>query len=105
NIKIEIPIVVNVPESCADAPARVCDTRFGGDLLKLAVPEIVKQVVGTVTGNINILPAVIIVIGRRHTHSPAPGLDSGSLGDVLEMAMPISPETSANDIATLLKPC
>src|SRR5207245_8441166 len=53
--------------------------------------------------NIDILPAIIIIIRHGDTHSPASGLDPRNFRDVLEMTMPISPEKRTHHIATLLE--
>ena len=71
------------------------------NFLKLAVAEITKKVVGSITSNINIFPAIVVIVCHGNAHSPAACRETRSLSHILEMTPSIAPIKSTNDIPSL----
>ena len=63
------------------------DASFFRHIFKLAVAQIVIERVAAVAGDVNILQAVVVVIGHGDAHAPALAREAGGLGDVGELRM------------------
>src|ERR1700683_1030378 len=78
-----VAIVVRPGGSRAEA-ART-DASLLGYIFKLAVAQVVIQRVAAIAGDVNILQAVVVVVGHGHAHSPTLMSEASGFGDVGEM--------------------
>src|SRR5215471_17137327 len=80
-----VAVVVN--EGAASAPfAGPCDTGFVGDLNEHSVLVVVQAVL-SVVGDIEVFPAVVVVVADANALSPARSGEAGLVGNVGECAV------------------
>src|SRR5271154_447728 len=80
--KIHAAVAIVVSPGGASAESACAHAGLVGYILKLAVAQIVIERVAAVAGNVNILQAVVVVIGDSHAHAPALARETGGLRDV-----------------------
>src|SRR6185295_4995664 len=67
--QVEPSVVVVVEEARARAPAGAADAGAGGDVTEGAVAVVAVEGVATVTGDVEVLEAVVVVVARGHAHA------------------------------------
>jgi hypothetical protein len=91
--EIERAVVVVVPEPRAEALDRRQDTELARHVLELAVAEIVVEVVlGVQVADVEIGPAVLVVVAKTQALRVAEALHAGALRDVVERAVAVVAE-------------
>src|SRR5262249_58906562 len=75
-----------------------------GNVLELAIAQVVIEHVAVVACHEQIQLAVVIVVGDGHAHSPAQPGQTGFLGDVLESPVRLLVIKSNHGIAALAQP-
>ncbi len=92
--EVEPAVAVDVDERRRNAPPAIPDARLGGDVGKRGALRartytiVAPQLVGTEVGEVEIRPAVIVVIPGRHAHAVARRLDPALRGHVGETDRP-----------------
>src|SRR6266567_7984759 len=71
NEKVNITIAIVVSPRCPGGKPIHVDSGLGGDILELAVAFIAIQDGATETGDIDVLPTVIVEVGDGDTHAPS----------------------------------
>src|SRR5260370_22126341 len=80
-------MTVEVSPSGAGRPSTAGNPRLGGDVGKRAIAVVVVKLVATVCGDVQIFPAVAVVVAHRHTHTVACTLKSGVFRNILKRAI------------------
>src|SRR5579863_430715 len=70
NKKINVAVAIIVSPRRSRAESARSHAGFISHILKLALAQIVIERVASVAGNVDILQAVVVVIGHGHTHAP-----------------------------------
>jgi len=83
--KIDAAVAVVIGPGGAGAESAGAYSGLFGYVFKLAVAQVVIERVAAVAGDVNILQAVVVVIGYGHAHAPAFVSQSRGAGDVGEV--------------------
>ena len=70
--EIDAAVAIVVSPSGARAEAAGGDSGFVGHVLEFAVAEIVVERVAAESRDVNILQAIVVVVGDRNPHAPSP---------------------------------
>src|SRR5262249_36288572 len=87
--QIELPIVVEIEEPCAGAPAVGGHAGARRDVGEGTVPVVVVQDVAAVLRDVEIVESVVVVVANCGAHAVGGAGDVRLLGDVGEGAVPV----------------
>ena len=82
--QIDVAIAIVVTPSRASAESAANHASFVGHVLELAVAQVVIESVAAEAGDVDILQAVVVIIGNGHSHAPTFARKSGGFCDVSE---------------------
>jgi hypothetical protein len=85
--EIEIAILVEIGKRAPSTPERRTHARCGGDIGERAVAAIVVQHVRPEARDVQIDPAIVVVVAGAGTHSVPALADTGATGHVLERSI------------------
>src|SRR5262249_34594680 len=83
--KIKLAIVIVVKKSCACAPTARANSRLLSHISEGAIAIVVIQDIAAISGDINILKAVVVIISNRNSHAVIAftySVETGALGHV-----------------------
>ncbi len=83
--EIDLAVAIIVCPGCAGAEASRADSSLVGYVFKFAVAKVVIQRVAAEAGDVDILQAVVVVVGYGDAHAPAFAREAGLLSDVGEL--------------------
>jgi len=72
-VEVGPAVVVIVPPRRADAVILAGDAQLRGDVLELAVPLVVEQLVRPVVGDVQIEQAVVVIVGDTRSDAAVDG--------------------------------
>ena len=85
DVKVEVAIVIVVAEPRTGSPtAFVAYAGFLGDVGESSIAAIALQRAAIKISDVNVFPAVVVVIADSNTKSPAAGVKPGLCGHVFE---------------------
>src|ERR1700674_4644680 len=84
---VEEAIVIKVPPGGPGGPTAARDPSLIGHVGKGAVTIVVIELIAAVSGHIQILEAIVVIIARGDSHTIARALETGPLGDIFKRAV------------------
>ncbi len=86
--EIEVAVIVVITESRARSPAAgVGDASFRGDIGKRSIVVVVVERGVVEAGDVDVFPAIVVVVADGHAVSPAAEIEAGFRGNVGERSV------------------
>src|SRR5215475_205239 len=82
--EVNVPVIIDVAKCATRAPELRPDAGFLGDVGKRTVSIVVIQLVSAKAGDVEICPAIVVVIGRTRSHAEAGHTNTGLRGHIGE---------------------
>src|SRR5712692_6342052 len=102
NEQVHVSVAVIIRPRRPHTVAADAHAGFFGYVLEFAVPQIAIENVAAITGDVDVLPAVIVEVHDRDRHAPAFARQPGGFGNVREMEVRGLVESPHHGIAAVL---
>ena len=76
--QVEMSVVVVVAEGGPGRPAGIADSGARRDIGERAIAIVAEEMIGAEAGDVEVFPAVVVVITGRYAHRPARVTDASS---------------------------
>ena len=83
--QVDVAVAIVIGPGRAGAEAAAAHSGFFGYVLELAVAQVVIEHVAAKAGDVNIVEAVVVVIGHGDAHAPTFSREARGFGDVGEL--------------------
>src|SRR5271165_275406 len=82
--QVQLSVAIVIQPRGAGAETGVPDSRCRGHVLELAAALVVKEMISSERGDINILASIVVIVGHRHTDAVNFHIQTAALCDVGE---------------------
>ncbi len=102
--QIELAVAIVIEPGGAGAEIRVLDAGCGGDVAELAAAFVVEQPVAFERGDVDVLAAVVVVVGDRHSHAVHLDIETAARRDIGKRAVRVVAVESRGGVAASRSP-